>query len=109
MCGGDDRRDEKGESTISHKIKVGVIIICTKECVLNSAGELLRHNVLVSSVNQFRFLGIKPSNMKDVVFFKVAGNKGGGAFKLPIDTLHVEHPQSLRHVQPGCEFTSPDT
>ena len=76
---------------------------------MNSADELLRHNALVPSANRFCCLGIKPSNIKDVVLFKVAGDKGDGAFKLLINPVNVEHPQSLRHVQPVCEFTAPDT
>ena len=70
-----------------------------KECALNSTGELPRHDALVPSANQFCCPGIKPSNMKDVVLFKVTGNKCGGSFKLLINLVNVEHPQSLRHVQ----------
>ena len=80
-----------------------------KECVLNSAGELLRHDTLFPSANRFRCPGIKPSNITDVVLFKIAGDKGGSAFKLFINPVNMEHPQSLRHVQPVCEFTAPDT
>ena len=86
-----------------------VITIRPKECVLNSAGELLKYDALLPSANRFRCPGIKPSNIKDVVLFKVAGDKGGGSFKLLINPVNVEHPQSLRHVQPVCEFTAPDT
>ena len=109
MCGGHDPRDKKRGSTIARKIKVGVIAIRPKECVLNSAGKLLRHDALVPLANRFSCPGIKPSNTKDVVLFKVAADKGGVSFKLLIEPVNVEHPQSLQHVQPVCEFTAPDT
>ena len=95
MCGGHVPRDKKGGPIISRKTKVGVITIRPKECVLNSVGELLRHNALVPSANRFCCLGIKPSNIKDVVLFKVSDNKGGSSFKLLINPVNVEHPQSL--------------
>ena len=88
MCGGHDPRDKKEGSTIYRKIKVGVITIRPKECVLNSSGELLRHDALIPSANRSRCPGIKPSNIKDVVLFKVAGNTGGGAFKLLINPVY---------------------
>ena len=104
-----NRETKKGGSTISRKIKVGVITIRPKECVLKSAGELLRRDALVPSANRFCCPGIKPSNIKDSVLIKVAGEKGGGVFKLLINPVNVEHHQSLRHVQPVCEFTARDT
>ena len=103
------RQTKKGGTTLSRKIKVGVITIRPKECVLNSAGELLKHDAMVPSADRFRCPGIKPSNIKDVILFKFSGDKGGGSFKLLVNPVNVEHPQSLRHVQPVCEFTAPDT
>ena len=103
------RQLKKGGATISRQIKVGVITIRPKECILNSAGKLLKHDALVPSADQFRCPGIKPGNIKDVVLFKFAGDKGGGSFKLIVNPVNVERPQSLRHVQPVCEFTAPDT
>jgi len=103
------RQTKKGGTTLSRKIKVGVITIRPKECVLNSAGELLKHDAMVPSADRFRCPGIKPSNIKDVILFKFSGDKGGGSFKLLINPVNVKHPQSLRHVQPVCEFTAPDT
>ena len=50
-----------------------------------------------------------PNNISDVVLYKIAGDKGGGSFKLTINPVNVQHPQSLRHVQPICEFTAPNS
>ena len=52
-------------------------------------------------------MGRIPNNISDVVLYKIVGDKGGGAFKLTINPVNVEHPQSLGHVQPICEFTAP--
>ena len=103
------RETKKGGTTISRKIKVGVITIRPKECVLNSAGELLKNDTFVPSANRFQCPGVIPSNIKDVILFKFSGDKGGGSWKLIVNPVNVEHPQSLRHVQPVCEFTAPDT
>ena len=50
-----------------------------------------------------------PSNIRYVVLFKFAADKGGGSWKLVLHPVNVEDLQSLRHVQPVCEFTAPDT
>ena len=103
------RQIKKGGATISRTIKVGVITIRPKECVLNCAGRLLKNDALVPSANRFQCPGSQPSNIKDVILVKFSGDKGGGSFKLIMNPVNVEHPQSLRHVQPVCEFTAPDT
>ena len=54
-------------------------------------------------------MGRIPNNISDVVLYKIVGDKDGGAFKLTTNPVNVEHPQSLRHVQPICEFTAPDS
>ena len=103
------REIKKGGTTLSRQIKVGVISIRPSECILNSVAALLKHDTLVPSANRFRCPGIKPSNIKDVLLFKFSADKGGGSWKLIVNPVNVEHPQSLRHVQPVCEFTAPDT
>ena len=54
-------------------------------------------------------MGRIPNNISDVVLYKIVGDKDGGAFKLTTNPVNVEHPQSLRHVQPICEFIAPDS
>ena len=61
------RETNKGRPKTSPKIKVGHITIRPKECVLDSASEMLRHDTLVPSANRFCCPRIKPSNIKDVL------------------------------------------
>ena len=90
-------------------MKVSVITIRPKECILNSVASLIKHDALLPSANRFRCPGTTPSNIKDVILLKFSANKGGGSWKMIVNPMNVEHPQSLRHVQPVCEFTAPDT
>ena len=90
-------------------MKVGVITIRPFECILNGALSLFTSGTFLPSAERFDCPGIIPANIDDVMLWKIAGDKGAGSFKLILNTINVKCPQSLRHVQPICEFTAPDT
>ena len=100
---------KKGGTVIARQIKVGVVTIRPFECILNSTSSLLNSGGLLPSERRFRRQGNIPSNISDVIMWKFSADKGGGSWKLIVNPVNVEHPQSLRHVQPICEFTAPDS
>ena len=103
------REIKKGGSIISRWIKVGVITIRPFECILNVTHSLLKHDALIPSARQFRCPVIIPSNINDVLFWKILAGKGGGSWKLLVNPVNVVHLQSMRHVKPVCEFTANDS
>merc|ERR1712086_137139 len=83
---------KKGGNIITRNIKVGVITIHPYECILNSFASLLRSGALLPSEKRFMKMGQIPNNISDVVLYKIAGDKGGGSFKLTINPVNVQHP-----------------
>ena len=100
--------NKKGGSEIRQKIIVGVITVRPFECVVNSAHTLMQHGELLPLKRRFRFPGKLPDHVKDVILWKISADKGGGSWKMIMNPINVESPQSLNHVQPVCEFTAND-
>ena len=76
------------------------------ECVLNSTYTLLGQGKLLPSKRRFRSPFKLEDHIRDVILWKFGADKGGGLWKLIGNPVNVENPQSVRHVQPICEFTA---
>ena len=50
-----------------------------------------------------------PDSVVDIILIKFGMNKGGGSVKHICSPVNVEHPQSVRNVQPICKFTANGT
>lgn len=103
------RVTKKDGGHISRAIKVGVMTVRPFECVLNSTYTLLGQGKLLPSKRRFRSPFKLEDHIRDVILWKFGADKGGGSWKLIGNPVNVENPQSVRHVQPICEFTANDS
>ena len=103
------RVTKKGGTTIERKIHVGVVTVHPYEIMTNVLASLLEKGKLLPSSKRFKLPCNIPANTEDVVLWKIAADKGGGSFKLLINAINVECPQSLKHVRPLCEFRANDS
>ena len=103
------RVTKQGDGCIKRAIQVGVVTIRPTEAIANSAQTLLSEGKLLPSIKQFKPPFEVPNSVEDVILIKFGMDKGGGSVKLICSPVNVEHPQSVRHVQPICEFTANDT
>ena len=76
---------------------------------MNSACTLSSQEKLVPSKRRFRSPFKLENNIRDVILWKFGADKGGGSWKLIGNPVNVDNPQSVRHVQPICEFTANDS
>ena len=96
----------KGVGYISRRIKAGVMTIQPFKCILKSVSLLLSKGHCFRRIDAFASLPMfhLAWTMLSCGFFSV--NKSGGSWKLLVNPVHVQSPQSLRQVQPICEFTA---
>ena len=103
------RVTKKDGGHISRAIQVGVINVRPFETIVNSAHTLLSKGKLFPSIARFHNPFQVPELVEDVVLYKFGADKGGGSWKLFGNPVNVQHPQSVRNVQPICEFTVNDS
>ena len=103
------RVTKKDGGQISRAIQVGVITVRPFETIVNSAHTLLSEGKLLPSIARFHNPFQVPESVEDVILYKFGADKGGGSFKLIGNPVNVQHPQSVRNVQPICEFTANDS
>ena len=79
------------------------------ECILNPVSSLLSKGTLLPLARRFCKPPNVPLGVRDVLLWNYSADKGGGSWKLLVNPVNVQSPQSLRQVQPICEFTVHDS
>ena len=103
------RETKQDGGSIKRAIPVGVVTVRPTEAIVNSTHTLLSEGKLLPSIKRFKPPFHVPDAVEDVILFKFGMDKGGGSVKLICSPVNVQHPQSVRNVQPICEFTANDT
>ena len=103
------RETKQDGGSIKRAIPVGVVTVRPTEAIVNSTHTLLSEGKLLPSIKRFKPPFHVPDSVEDVILIKFGMDKGGGSVKLICSPVNVQHPQSVRNVQPICEFTANDT
>ena len=99
----------KRGADISQRIQVSVVKISPFERLMNQVDLLIHHGQLLPSNRRLRYLRNILDHVTGVILWKFSADKGGGSWKFLMNTINVEHPQSLKHVQLICEFSAGDS
>ena len=62
--------------------------------------------MLLPSAQRIRKPPNVPPGVRDVLLWKFSADEGGGLWKLLVNRVNDQYPQSLRQLKPICEFTA---
>ena len=103
------RRVNAGKTSYTRDMYVQVTTINPLEHLINTVQEAQGNGTFVHHTERFRVPFTKDDRLDDVALEKFGADSGAGSFKINMNLVNNNKPQSQSLVLPVCEFKAKDT